>query len=455
MSRRALIGPLCATGLLALAAVHAWVLPPTPRLATTAAWPTAENAAAVPLSDYLWVGTHVDDDLIAWAEGDTRLQPWLLADRRLEVALVEVTRHGVRVGGEEVLGLVDGLVPEDARKRALVSALYDTLIERVESTRALERASGADLLHGRVLVAADRDIPGHTLHHVLYTVRQAGLANFALVVDDGNAPALDRNRRVPRDARRSDILTGGPAGCGVATLPMEERVGQQVAHIDRMAGLGMPLVTLAWMETKPVRRGWPDHVPVPRSLAVDGTLSVLSVADPPLVQGADPPQGAACLPDGRIAEMTLHGQGLGWRPGNTFGRLVNGGVSRPSCCSAKPYGQMESESGVALTFGEPIVLGPIDHDDVGRTLRRNQNQLRYCYQREQSRGSELGTGKVTVKFTVRGDGGVSSATVMSSTLDSKAVDECAAGRFLRMTFPPVDGGGIAIIRVPVNFTGRP
>jgi len=97
----------------------------------------------------------------------------------------------------------------------------------------------------------------------------------------------------------------------------------------------------------------------------------------------------------------------------------------------------------------PIVNGSLDADLISKVLRRHGNQLRYCYQRILSKKPDL-AGKVVVRFTVATDGSVSSASV-SEGIDS-AVDNCVAGRFLRMVFPAPQGGGIATVSYPMVFS---
>lgn len=97
-----------------------------------------------------------------------------------------------------------------------------------------------------------------------------------------------------------------------------------------------------------------------------------------------------------------------------------------------------------------IVLGSLDRAQVDAVIKANLASIRYCYQRELQRSPGLG-GKVTVRFTIAGDGSVSQASTKSTTLGSPAAESCINGRILRLGFPKPRGGGLVIVSYPFVF----
>jgi len=149
------------------------------------------------------------------------------------------------------------------------------------------------------------------------------------------------------------------------------------------------------------------------------------------------------------------GEGVGG--GGKVGSLEYG-LSREHGCGAEGCGGGGTGGpGTKKTFGEignggeAIIMGPIDKKQIDEVVRRHLNEVRYCYQRELQRSPSL-AGKVSVKFVIAGDGTVSSAVTDKTTLGSAAAESCIAQRFMRMQFPALKGGGVAIIRYPFLFS---
>ena len=57
-------------------------------------------------------------------------------------------------------------------------------------------------------------------------------------------------------------------------------------------------------------------------------------------------------------------------------------------------------------------MGALDKSLIDAVIKRNMNQIRYCYQRELTKNPSLG-GKIVVKFTIAKDGSVSKASIKS------------------------------------------
>ena len=110
----------------------------------------------------------------------------------------------------------------------------------------------------------------------------------------------------------------------------------------------------------------------------------------------------------------------------------------------------KGEGGIGRIGGDPIILGALDKSLIDAVIKRNMNQIRYCYQRELTKNPNLG-GKIVVKFVIAKDGTVSSATTKLTTMNSAAVENCINGRFMRFQFPEPKGGGIVIVSYPFIF----
>lgn len=111
----------------------------------------------------------------------------------------------------------------------------------------------------------------------------------------------------------------------------------------------------------------------------------------------------------------------------------------------------KTDGNIDLHSKEVVLVGNLDKSLIDEVIKRHLSQIRYCYQRELTRNPALG-GKMVVKFTIAGDGSVSSAGTRSSSIGNAAVEQCVAGRFLRMTFPAPRGGGLAIVSYPFLFS---
>ena len=151
----------------------------------------------------------------------------------------------------------------------------------------------------------------------------------------------------------------------------------------------------------------------------------------------------------------LGGRGPGLGGGgeaDSLGGIHTHGIGDGARDYGVPGGGGGKEEGViGSSPREAVVLGPLDRSLIDEVVKRNLPSLKYCYQRQLNRSSELG-GKVVMKFTISGDGSVSAASTRSSTLASPAVEGCLAERFLRMRFPAPQAGGTVIVSYPFLFS---
>ena len=110
----------------------------------------------------------------------------------------------------------------------------------------------------------------------------------------------------------------------------------------------------------------------------------------------------------------------------------------------------EKQDGKVVPAGEPITLGGLDPAEIDRVIKHNMASIRYCYQKELQSHPGIG-GKISVKFTIAGDGSVSSATTRPVT-PMPAVEACLTARFLHMRFPEPKGKGMVLVTYPFVFS---
>jgi Ca-activated chloride channel homolog len=130
-------------------------------------------------------------------------------------------------------------------------------------------------------------------------------------------------------------------------------------------------------------------------------------------------------------------------------RPVSEATPEEPIAGLSPFGTSTPEPDSVATAA-PIILGSIDKSVIDRVIKKNLNQVRYCYEKELKTHADI-AGKLVVKFTIGAEGDVSEAVVKSSTLGSPAVSACVLGRFLRMQFPAPAGGGIVVVSYPLVF----
>jgi len=135
------------------------------------------------------------------------------------------------------------------------------------------------------------------------------------------------------------------------------------------------------------------------------------------------------------------------------GGLGTKGSGRGSSGYGKGGGSVgkKRSGGSIKSGGTPIILGALDKSLIDAVIRKNMNQIRYCYQRELTKNPGL-KGKIIVKFTIAADGSVSRASIKTSSMGNAAVEGCITGRFKRFKFPQPKGGGVVIVSYPFIFS---
>jgi hypothetical protein len=140
----------------------------------------------------------------------------------------------------------------------------------------------------------------------------------------------------------------------------------------------------------------------------------------------------------------------GGGPGGPGGLAIRGG-GPGDLGAGGDLGPRKSAGKVSQPSGEAIVLGSIDAALIDAAIKRKLSAIRYCYSRELQRQPDL-HGKVSVKFTIAGDGAVASAGVKTSSLGNDRASQCVVDQVRSIRFPEPKGGGTVIVSYPFLFS---
>ncbi len=113
-------------------------------------------------------------------------------------------------------------------------------------------------------------------------------------------------------------------------------------------------------------------------------------------------------------------------------------------------GPRSADPGIASIGNGGIIVGAIDPALIDSVIRRNIPRFRYCYQRELTKDPTL-AGKVSVKFTIIGDGTVSAAMTKATSVHNTAVEDCLNRVMMSLQFTEPKGGGLVLVSYPFLF----
>lgn len=116
-----------------------------------------------------------------------------------------------------------------------------------------------------------------------------------------------------------------------------------------------------------------------------------------------------------------------------------------------PFGEGKEKSEVK----EEIEAQELDKEMVAKTMQRHYKAITYCYQKEVNKDKTL-KGKVVVMFKIQIDGSVSDISFDKdkTTLKSKAVQECVAGKLKVIKFPERKKGEPQPVTFPFKFEAK-
>jgi len=136
-----------------------------------------------------------------------------------------------------------------------------------------------------------------------------------------------------------------------------------------------------------------------------------------------------------LGNLGTIGHGAGGGSGAGYGRGA-GGRAAPS-----------------IRVGAAKVKGSLGKEPIRRTIKRQINAIRACYESQLQSDPTL-EGKVVVRFVIGPSGAVVKAEIASSTLNNEQVEQCLLKVFLRMTFPQPEGGDAIVVSYPFTFKSQ-
>lgn len=107
-----------------------------------------------------------------------------------------------------------------------------------------------------------------------------------------------------------------------------------------------------------------------------------------------------------------------------------------------------------VTPGNAEVRGSLDKELIRRIIRRHINEVKFCYERELVRNSDM-HGRVSTQFTISPTGAVAVAMVTSLEGVTPAVGQCIVEAVRRWEFPKPQGG-VVVVTYPfvLKMTGQ-
>lgn len=157
-------------------------------------------------------------------------------------------------------------------------------------------------------------------------------------------------------------------------------------------------------------------------------------------------------------QTSLYGKGIVSAPLGVGGNLNGaGGYGTKGAGGGKAgYGKLSlvgSAGTSVVPVGTEVISGGggLSNEDIFAVIRRNQGQIRFCYEQGLQSDPKL-KGTVKTNFTINSNGQVSVISIAGTTLNSKMVEDCIALRIKSWKFPLPQGGQEVTIAVPFNLT---
>jgi hypothetical protein len=228
-------------------------------------------------------------------------------------------------------------------------------------------------------------------------------------------------------------------------------------------------------------KGQADHVELPReaalkeaqSMGIIGLLNTMN-GDPAALRvpwgrdaalGTDPMSAIGDLWSDSIGDVAgsggLHHSGYEEGGGRRGEQIGLGGISTCSSgvclgldnrfgVSSDRRGQPHKPSVPLMRPGTTQVSGRLPAEVIQRAVRQNFGRFRMCYEQGLMRNPNL-EGRVTARFVIGRDGGVSNVGNGGSDLPDSGVVSCVIGAFYGLSFPAPEGG-IVTVSYPIAFS---
>lgn len=119
------------------------------------------------------------------------------------------------------------------------------------------------------------------------------------------------------------------------------------------------------------------------------------------------------------------------------------------------YGKISlvgNTAGISLPLDEEAsVEGGLDRDQIQAVINKHQGDILYCYEKGLQGKADL-RGRVPIEFVIGGNGRVTTAKVVQSTLDSKLTESCMVAKLRSWQFPRPVGRVDVNVTYPFNLT---
>jgi hypothetical protein len=145
--------------------------------------------------------------------------------------------------------------------------------------------------------------------------------------------------------------------------------------------------------------------------------------------------------------MKTGGGGKSVGIGRTVGQGT-GGFGGTGKLGIAGKGLIEGSSGRAPAT--TVVDGGLDREVIDSIIRRRQDRIRLCYERQLNFKPSL-SGKIAVAFTIGKNGNVVKSDIAEDTMNDAAVRSCVLKEVSTWTFPAPRGGTLVKVEYPFVF----
>ncbi len=102
------------------------------------------------------------------------------------------------------------------------------------------------------------------------------------------------------------------------------------------------------------------------------------------------------------------------------------------------------------TSSQPEEVGGLDREVIEAIIRRRQDRIRLCYERQLNFSPQL-SGKISIHFVIGKAGQVLTSSILEDTMKNQSVSQCVLTEVKSWTFPPPRGGTLVNVDYPFVF----
>jgi Ca-activated chloride channel family protein len=103
-----------------------------------------------------------------------------------------------------------------------------------------------------------------------------------------------------------------------------------------------------------------------------------------------------------------------------------------------------------LRMGAATVSGRLPPEVIQRIVRQNYGRFRLCYEQGLAKNPAL-EGRISIRFVIRQEGNVGSASDAGSSLPDRGVVQCVLGALYGLSFPKPEGDSVTVV-YPISFS---